>query len=327
MTRTKVAPFVRQGVSSMAISMDVLLAQLVLLAMSYLYYGWRPVLLGLLGGASSLSAQLLIGLLLTHRLPERPVSAAAYGMTVALLLPPSAPYWLPVAGGVFATAGASVPLGGEGHSPFHPAAAGASFLTICFAGQMFAYPAPRAPMTNFLPLGDTSAVPAGTSPASVMKEGVSPLTTLTEAATGQAAGAIGAVFVLVIAACALYLVARRAVYLSSILSFLAGIYLIGYLWPRLSTGPITSGLWELLSGSAVFVAVFLVGDRRYASKRFWVRIGLGLLTAAVCMAMRYYGAYEQVAFFAVLLVNAFVPLFDRRLTHLFGKGGALRAKE
>ena len=192
---------------------------------------------------------------------------------------------------------------------------------------MFAYPAPRAPMTNFLPLGDTSAVPAGTSPASVMKEGVSPLTTLTEAATGQAAGAIGAVFVLVIAACALYLVARRAVYLSSILSFLAGIYLIGYLWPRLSTGPITSGLWELLSGSAVFVAVFLVGDRRYASKRFWVRIGLGLLTAAVCMAMRYYGAYEQVAFFAVLLVNAFVPLFDRRLTHLFGKGGALRAKE
>ena len=31
--------------------------------------------------------------------------------------------------------------------------------------------------------------------------------------------------------------------------------------------------------------------------------------------------------FAVLLVNAFVPLFDRRLTHLFGKGGALRAKE
>lgn len=106
-----------------------------------------------------------------------------------------------------------------------------------------------------------------------------------------------------------------------------GNLLIGYLWPRLSTGPITSGLWELLSGSAVFVAVFLVGDRRYASKHFWVRIVLGLLTAAVCMAMRYYGVYEQGAFFAVLLVNAVVPLFDRRLTHLFEKGGALHAEE
>lgn len=327
MTRTKTAPFVRQGVSSMAISMDVLLAGLVLLAMSYLYYGWRPVLLGLIGGVSSLGAQILVSLLLSRRLPTRPVSAAAYGLTVALLLPPSAPYWMPVAGGVFATAVACVPLGGEGHSPFHPAAAGASFLTICFAGQMFAYPAPRAPMTNFLPLGDTASVIAGTSPASVMKNGVSPLTTLTEAVTGQAAGAIGATFILIIAACAVYLIARRAVYLSSILSFLAGIYLIGYLWPRLSTGPITSGLWELLSGSVVFAAVFLVGDRRYASKHFWVRIVLGLLTAAVCMAMRYYGVYEQGAFFAVLLVNAIVPLFDRRLTHLYEKGGALHAEE
>lgn len=327
MTRTKTAPFVRQGVSSMAISMDVLLAGLVLLAMSYLYYGWRPVLLGLIGGVSSLAAQIVVNLLLSRRLPARPVSAAAYGLTVALLLPPSAPYWMPVAGGVFATAVACIPLGGEGHSPFHPAAAGASFLTICFAGQMFAYPAPRAPMTNFLPLGDTASVAAGTSPASVMKNGVSPLTTLTEAVTGQAAGAIGAAFILIIAACAVYLIARRAVYLSSILSFLAGIYLIGYLWPRLSTGPITSGLWELLSGSAVFVAVFLVGDRRYASKHFWVRVVLGLLTAAVCMAMRYYGAYEQCAFFAVLLVNAVVPLFDRRLTHLFEKGGVSHAEE
>ena len=200
MTRTKTAPFVRQGVSSMAISMDVLLAGLVLLAMSYLYYGWRPVLLGLIGGVSSLGAQILVSLLLSHHLPARPVSAAAYGLTVALLLPPSAPYWMPVAGGVFATAVACVPLGGEGHSPFHPAAAGASFLTICFAEQMFAYPAPRAPMTNFLPLGDTASVIAGTSPASVMKNGVSPLTTLTEAVTGQAAGAIGAVFILIIAA-------------------------------------------------------------------------------------------------------------------------------
>ena len=176
---------------------------------------------------------------------------------------------------------------------------------------MFAYPASGGIFAAFLPLGDVSQVPTGVSPALSLQNGAVPSESLVRAATGQAPSAIGTGFTLVIAAILLYLCFRRVVYFSSAIAFLGGVALLALFFPRITAGGLFPVLWELASGSALFFAAFVIGDRRYAPAFLPFRIGIGLFAAVLCVLLRRVAPFEQAACFAVLAANALTPLCGR----------------
>ena len=123
-------------------------------------------------------------------------------------------------------------------------------------------------------------------------------------------GAIGCTGALVLGAAAIFLLARRSLRWETMVCFLVTAAVAAALFPRIPTTALTSVKYELLTGSLLFAAVFLCGDPVTTPRTFTGRCCFGALAAALLMAMRHVGAYEQGACFAILLANAFSPVLD-----------------
>lgn len=135
--------------------------------MAFYYYRWRVLLL-LVVSISIAALCDAAGAALMRRKPGMdPLYAALTGAMIALLLPASAPLWLPAAGSAFAIVAAKLPFGSAEKTPFVPAAAGIAFLCVCWPELVFTYPA----IDSSLPMAVTGSegFVQGASFASMLK--------------------------------------------------------------------------------------------------------------------------------------------------------------
>lgn len=316
MLKKEFAPHLRRPERSSYMSLDVLVALIPLAIFSFVYYGFRPVLLMLTGMITAMVCECLCCACMRRRPSLLDGTAAVTGGIIGALMSPLTPYWVPALGAAFAIIVVKMPFGGAGRNLFNPAAAGMAVVTQCFAGRIFTYPAPS--LTHPLPLGDVSEVLTSTSPAAQLAGGAQPAYSWAELLIGNYPGPIGATALAVLLTCALYLFTRRAASPIITLSFLGGCALSAILFPRF-TGPLhQSVLLELSSGYLLFTGIFLLNDP-VTAPRYWLgRLFYGILAGVLVMALTYFGRFEASACFVVLLVNAVAPMLDRwswRLVH------------
>lgn len=65
---------------------------------------------------------------------------------------------------------------------------------------------------------------------------------------------------------------------------------------------------EISAGMLVFTALFLLPNPATLPKTHLQRLLYGMAAGGICMLLRYFGAYEEGACFAVLLMNAVWPM-------------------
>ncbi|MCI9415649.1 MAG: RnfABCDGE type electron transport complex subunit D [Clostridiales bacterium] len=307
--KTGNAPHLRQGERSGMLSLDVLIVMIPLCIFSSFYYGLRPVLLVLTGIGTALICETVCCLMMKRRPGILDGTAAVTGGLVGLLMPPAAPYWMPVVAAAFAILVAKMPFGGTGRNLFNPAAAGIAVVTLCFSGLFFLYPDPG--LSAPLPLNTAAGVITEASPAAQLAGGGQTIYMWSTLLLGDFPGPIGATAVAVLAACALYLFTRRTASPLITVSFLLVCAASAVLFPRVSGVWQDSVMLELCSGYLLFCGVFLLTDPVTAPRHWLGRIVYGALAGVLVMALRYSGRFEEGACFAVLLVNAFSPLIDR----------------
>ncbi len=317
----RIAPFIKSDVSVASMMRDVLVALTLLLVLPVVRFGARPAVMAALTALVCAVSEILFNLIQTKSTGISDCSSMVTGMILVMLMPVNAPMWLPCAAGVFAIVVAKGPFGSTGRNPFNPAAAGFAFAAICWPQLVFSYfnPASSAVLP---PLADcfVETVP---SPAAVLKSGLKPSIVPFEMLWGNFAGPIGSTAVLVIAACALYLVFKRTARWEIIFFFLAAAALIAAFFPRIACSPLTSVKYELMSGSLLFCSVFMVTDPVTAPHTPVGRCLYGAFAGAMLMVFRTFGAFEQGAAFAVLIANASAPLFDDLVFRAKGWGGEL----
>lgn len=319
MNNTISKPLVHSGESNRWIHVDFLVALCFPLILSIVYYGMRPIVISLVAMIAAAVTE-AIALILMKRPPAvLNCSAIATGLAIALLLPPAAPLWLPLIGGIFAVLVISVPLGGLERTPFSPVAGAVAFMIVCWPTRIFAYPDMKV-VTNIPIFGSDEIVPSLSS-AGTLKLGGIPTAQFDEMLLGYTQGPIGASMILIIIACFLYLVLRKAIAPSVTFSFIATAGLFAIAFPRVNAPVLMSGAYELLSGSMIFVAVFLLSDRRTAPQYLPARILYGCLAGFFTMILQYFGPYEQAAVFVVLFMNAISPALNRYVWKLFEERG------
>lgn len=295
-------------------------ALLALLVLPVIRYGPRPLVMA---GASVLTAvlcEIVFGLIRTRLVSVTELSSVVTALTVAMLLPLNAPLWLPCAASAFAVLVAKEPFGSFGRTPFHPAAAGVAFAILCWPDRVFTYFDPSKPY--LLPALGDCVFTAAQSPAAVLKDGLKPAVVPLNLLWGNGVGPLGTTAVLVIGACGLYLAASRAARPEAALCFLGSAAVLAALFPRIACSPLTSVKYELLTGSLLFAAVFLVTEPVPAPSTFSGRCIYGALAGAFTMVFRHFGAYEQGVCFALLLADAFIPIIDSATCRVRGWGGA-----
>ncbi len=283
------------------------------LIMAWYYYGGRALRLAALSALTAMLCE-YIGMRVVGTVPAlRDLSAVVIGITVALMLPASAPIWLVLLAVSFAVLVVKVPFGTARTLLFSPAAAGVAFVTVCLPEYAFAYPV--------LP-------ESGASPAVYGSEGFSAGISLTQMLAsstsmggsaveyidvliGGMAGAMGTGCVIALLGALLFLLFRAPKGFTAAVSCLLSAAVYAALFPRITTGRFLSVFMELSGGMLLFAALFLLPEEAILPKRFWGRVAYGAAAGLLTMLFRRFGEFEEGAVFAVLLVNALTSAFDK----------------
>lgn len=285
---------------------DYLVMLSALSAVSVYTYRGKALLLIAVSALTCVLCRRAANVILRTAGPSADLSSLVTGISLALLLPVTAPWWMAVCGGVFAVLVCSVPFGRADKTPFVPAAAAVSFLSLCWQDRMFLYPDTDLP-SYF------GVLEAGTSLTSMLSRnhsiGRNPAAFLS-IITGNVPSPIGAGCVIALAGALLYLIIRRPKSCVAALSFLLSASLMALLFPRTATGRLSSLIMELCGGMLLFSAVFFMTYPSVMPERLSVRALWGFAGGIICMLARYFGTMEESVCFGIVITDALSEIFS-----------------
>ena len=207
-------PHIRSRATTGSIMGAVVLALLPATFFGVYHFGLRVLTLILVTVASAVLTEYIYELLMKKKITVNDLSATVTGLLLALNLPPAAPLWIGVVGGVFAILVVKMLFGGLGQNFMNPALGARCFLMISFASIM----------TNF----ECDAC-SGVTPLAALKAGES--VNVMDMIIGNTGGTIGETSMIAIVAGACILILLDVIDLripgSYIVSFVVFIVLFG----------------------------------------------------------------------------------------------------
>lgn len=337
MTNISVSPHVRSGLSTSTVMRDVAIALMPALLFGTFVFGLRALIIIALCAVTCVATEYVYERLMKQPVTVADGSALVTGLILAMNLPSTVPFWVPVMGGVFAIVIVKQLFGGIGQNFMNPALAARCFLLISFpammggnwqtVGNIFGADA----FAGFAQRMSTLTVDAASAatPLAVLQSGGEG--DLLQAFLGIHSGCIGETSALAILIGATYMIARGvispripAVYVGSavifafLLNLLAGngVPSVNYLVGQTVTGGLLAG--------AVFMATDYVTSPITRGGQWVYAILLGFLTAM----FRVFGSSAEGVSYAIIIGNTLVPLIERvTMPRAFGqtrRGGAVK---
>ncbi|MBQ2543982.1 MAG: RnfABCDGE type electron transport complex subunit D [Bacteroidales bacterium] len=309
------SPHVHSPASTNRIMLDVVIALLPALLVSFLFYGWSELLVIAVSAVSCVGLEWLIARFVMKR-PElfSGSSALVTGLLLAMNLPTTSPWWMIVVGAVVAIGIAKMSFGGLGQNIFNPAITARVFLLISFPVQMTNW---AMPTSGFIAADAVS----GATPLGIIKEGIKsglPIPEILEANgmsavsilrdIGGSGGEISAVALLV---GFVYLLIRKVVKPWIPLSIICTIALISLIFHGIDPDRFTGVAFNLVTGGVLLGAFFMATDYVTSPISNWGGVVFGVGIGLIVMMIRYFGSYPEGMSFAILIMNCFVPLINR----------------
>ncbi len=294
---------------------DMLLVLFAPMVMSFYYYGLRAVLLVLYSVISALVCEFLASKIYKFRASYSDLSSIVTAISIAMCIPASSPWWVPVLLTVFALAVVKFPFGNSRSLMFLPSAAGLAFLIVCNSARMFSYPIIPTQADKFAQLSSANAT-LGNSIAYMLSQGNSigiNIISYIDIAVGNVSGPMGTTCAVAIIGGLLYLLIRRPRTAMMSFVYLGTCAVYAFLFPRITTGRGISIIMELCSGLTGFAALLFVTNETLAPKRTNARVLYAVLMGLITMILRTFGSIEDSTVFAVLITNAFACTLDQRL--------------
>ena len=306
------SPHIRDKVTSGNIMLMVVIALLPASAFGVYNFGLSALIMLISTTVSSVLTEYVYEKLMHKKITINDFSAVVTGLLLGLNMPPTAPWWMGVLGGIFAILVVKQLFGGLGQNFMNPALGARCFLMISFAGQM----------TTFVYDGVT-----GPTPLSYVKDGALDQVNTMNMLIGTIPGTIGETSVIAIIIGAIFLILMGVIDLripgTYIVTFaiFVGIFghvahpEIGFFDPQYITAHLCGG--GLMLG-AWFMATDYVTSPITKKGQIVYGIVLGLLTGL----FRIFGGSAEGVSYAIIISNLLVPLIEKvTLPKPFGKGG------
>jgi len=309
------SPHIHSKDSTRSLMLDVVIALLPAVICSFVFYGWREILVM----GVSVASCVLLEWAITRYMLKQPstigdLSAVITGMLLALNLPYTTPWWVVMVGAVVAIGVAKMTFGGIGQNIWNPALVGRVFLLVSFPTYMTSWSAPKGlfgvdAVSGATPLGAVQeGLMQGASVQEIMSAGGYDYGQMLFANLGGSAGEACALALL---AGFVYLCVRRVIKPWITLSIFATVALTSLVFWGIDPARFTDPLFNLLTGGLILGACFMATDYVTSPMSLWggvvFGVGIGLLT----MMIRYFGSYPEGVSFAILIMNSVVPLLNR----------------
>ena len=289
---------------------DVLIALVPVTGLSVYLFGWRAVLVLAVCVASCLAAEELFTRFRGRRASLADCSAAVTGVILALSLPPTVPWWVAMIGSFVAIAIGKLTFGSLGQNLFNPAMVGRAFVMIGFS-KFLGAPAYQ--------LAEASGIVSMATPLTVARDSAAQMPDLWPMLLGTVNGSLGETSALACVAGGLYLCARRTASWEVPVGMIGTVTVLAALTQLLVSPESIQAvpalrltvLQHLTTGALMFGAFFIATDpvtNPITGKgKLWFGVGVGFFV----WVLRSFSGYPEGVMFAVLLMNAVVPLINR----------------
>ncbi len=320
----RVSPHVFDGNTTSKIMFTVILALLPAAVAGAYFFGLKALDVILLSCGSAVFFEYACNKIMGRKVSLKDGSALLTGLLLALVLPPHAPYWVPIVGAFIAIAIAKQAFGGLGANIFNPALVGRAFLLASWPQVMTSWPSVLK-VGSPAWMGVTDAV-TGATPLSIVKgvDAVSAATSLSVLKTSSIFGELSASSISIYKGLFYGSVGGSLGETSAFLLLVGGLFLIlkGIIDWRIPAGFIgtvfvfslvfgENPFFHILAGGVIIGAFFMATD--YVTSpttkkgRMVFAMGCGLIT----MVIRFWGGAPEGVSFAILIMNAVTPLIDR----------------
>jgi len=242
-------------------------------------------------------------------------SAVLTGLLLAMTLPPTIPWYMPVLGSMVAIGIAKHTLGGLGYNIFNPAHVGRALLLLSWPVSMTTWAVTK------LGTAPVDAVVAPTPLGILKMQGHDALVTsfggqdalYQSLFFGTRGGSLGETSVVLLLLGGVYLIVRKYVNWQIPAVMIGTVGLLTWIFGGqhgLFTG---DALFHMMAGGLVIGAFFMATDMVTIPMTTWGKVlfaaGVGVLTVLI----RLKGGYPEGVCYAILLMNAVTPLIDRYL--------------
>jgi electron transport complex protein RnfD len=310
------SPHLPGGESVEKIMYRVLIALVPAFAVSLFFFGLGALVVTSVAVVSCLAFEYLIARFLMKTTPTLwDGSAAVTGVLLAFNVPSNLPVWMIIIGSLVAIGIAKMSFGGLGKNPFNPALVGRVFLLISFPVQMTSWPKAAVSRLSYLD------AMTGATPLGILKEGLKngqPIADLMreipdygQMLIGNMGGSLGEISALALIVGGIYMLYKKVITWHTPVSILATVFAFtGILWLA-NPGRFADPFFHLMAGGILLGAIFMATDMVTSPMtplgQIIFGVGIGLITCLI----RVFGAYPEGVSFAILIMNAFVPLIDK----------------
>jgi Na+-translocating ferredoxin:NAD+ oxidoreductase subunit D len=310
------SPHIHGDDSTKKIMYGVVIAMIPTVLFSIYFFGVDAIRVFLLAIVASLFFEWAIQkFLIKGPLTINDGSALVTAILLALNVPSNLPGWMIIIGALVAIGMAKMSFGGLGKNVFNPALVARVFLLVSFPVQMTSWPKP-SPLTDGI-----ADVITGATPLGILKEGLdgrktiselsSDLPTYTQGLMGEMGGSMGEVSTLALLIGGIYMLWKKIITWHIPVSMLLTVAIFSGIFWGFDPEHYADPLFHMLTGGmllgAIFMATDMVTSPMTKGGQLVFGFGVGLLTILI----RTWGAYPEGVSFAILLMNAVVPLINR----------------
>jgi len=306
------APHVRSGSQLKNIMYDVALALLPATVWSVYKFGMPALNVTLIAIASGLAFE-AIALYMQRKKDIVAItfdgSAIVTALLLALNLPSNSPAWLVITGSFVAIIITKHTFGGLGYNIFNPALVARVFLLISFPVQMTKWVAPN----GFGADAQTAATPLDL----IKTEGAAGIEKITSQYTnldfflGNTPGSMGEVSGALLLLGALYLMIRKVITWEIPITIMATLFAFTGIFYLVNDAEYASPVLHILSGGAILGAFFMATDMVTSPMTRKGMIIFGVSIGIITGLIRLFGGYPEGISFAIIIMNALVPIIDK----------------
>ncbi len=297
------SPHVHSSESTSRIMRDVIIALLPAFVVSVIYFGLSALVVTLVSILSCVLFEYLIQkYMIKGECTICNYSAIVTGLLLGFNLPASLPLWIVVMGALVAIGVAKMTYGGLGKNPFNPALVGRVFLLIAYPAQMTVFPA----VDGF----------SGATPLAAVKSGAMLIgdVNLQNMLLGTIPGSLGEVSALCLILGGAYLLWRKVISWHIPVAVLGTMAVMAIGNAALNGGGsaiFLMPIFHILAGGALLGAIYMATDYSTSPMTHKGMLIYGVGIGFITMWIRLNGAYPEGMSFAILLMNACVPLINK----------------
>lgn len=314
------SPHVRSHTSTTTIMSDVVIALLPASAWGVYTYGWDAFKVILLAILTCVGSEYLYQKLMKKPVTIHDMTAFLTGLLLALNLPSTVKWYIPVIGGLFAILVVKQVYGGVGQNFMNPALAARCFLLISFTGQM----------STFALDGVTGATPLSVLKNGATNQSVSDVlaaggTSLKDMFFGNIGGTIGEVSVIMLLIGGIYLLVKKVISWRIPVMYVLSVAVFALIFGGRGFD-LQFAAAQICGGGLMLGAIFMATDYVTSPITPLGQIVYGVMLGILTGIFRIYGGTAEGVSYAIIFGNLLVPMIEKiTIPRPFGYGeGALK---